>query len=350
MKKYIQITFASILSLGLIAPAFGGNPQRAGSAGATELLLNPWARSSGWGGANSSSITGVEAQFLNIAGTAFTDGTELVFSYTNWFAEADIGINAFGFSQKVGEDGAISLAIMSMSFGDIEITTAQQPDGGIGKYSPQFLNIGIGYAKRFTENIYGGVNVKLISETLPDLTATGMCFDAGVQYVTGAERQVKFGIAIKNVGPTMAFSGDGLAFRLTVNNQNGSYPYTAEQRAQGFELPSLMNIGASYDFNMTDMRVTLAGNFTSNSFTKDQFTLGAEWALKEMLFVRAGYAYEDGITSNAESTTILSGFTGGASFEVPLSQSNDDSKFSIDYAFHHSTIGGINSIGAALRF
>jgi hypothetical protein len=349
MKKYLKITLASILSVGMVSPIFGGNPQRAGSAGATELLINPWARSSGWSGANSASITGVEAQFLNIAGTAFADGTDLVFSYTNWFADADIGISAFGFSQRVGDDGALSLAIMSMSFGDIEITTTEQPEGGIGTYSPQFLNIGLGYAKRFTENIYGGVTIKLVSESLPDLSATGMCFDAGVQYVTGAERQVKFGISIKNVGPTMAFDGDGLAFRITASNQNGSYPYTVQQRTQGFELPSLMHIGASYDFNMTDMRFTLAGNFTSNSFTKDQLILGAEWALKEMLMIRAAYAYEDGITSNAESTTIFSGFTGGASFEVPLNGSGE-SQFAIDYAYRHSSIGGINSIGAAIRF
>lgn len=332
-----------------MSPVFGGNPQRAGSAGATELLINPWARSAGWSGANSASVTGVEAQFLNIAGTAFTDGTELVFSYTNWFADADIGISAFGFSQRVGDDGALSVAIMSMSFGDIEITTTEQPEGGLGTYSPQFINIGLGYAKRFTENIYGGVNIKLVSESLPDLTASGMCFDAGVQYVTGAERQIKFGIAIKNVGPTMAFDGDGLAFRITASNQNGSFPYTVQQRTQGFELPSLMNIGASYDFNMTDMRLTVAGNFTSNSFTKDQITLGAEWAMKEMLMIRAAYAYEDGIGSATESTTIFSGFTGGASFEVPLN-GEGDSRFAIDYSYRHSSIGGINSIGAAIRF
>ena len=46
-------------------------------------------------------------------------------------------------------------------------------------------------------------------------------------------------------------------------------------RVDAFELPSLLNIGGSYDFNYgTDHRLTVAGNFTSNSFSKDQF--GAE--------------------------------------------------------------------------
>ena len=36
--------------------SFAGNEQRAGQAGASELLINPWARSSGWGNANSGGI------------------------------------------------------------------------------------------------------------------------------------------------------------------------------------------------------------------------------------------------------------------------------------------------------
>ena len=31
-----------------ISHSFAGNPQRAGQAGASELLINPWARTSGW--------------------------------------------------------------------------------------------------------------------------------------------------------------------------------------------------------------------------------------------------------------------------------------------------------------
>jgi hypothetical protein len=44
MKKLIAITlFTSLASLAAIA----GNPDRAGSAGAGHLLINPWARTAG---------------------------------------------------------------------------------------------------------------------------------------------------------------------------------------------------------------------------------------------------------------------------------------------------------------
>ncbi|MCX6296223.1 MAG: hypothetical protein NTX97_09175, partial [Bacteroidetes bacterium] len=125
MKKYSKIVaplaFAGLFMLptnNLLA----GNPDRSGQAGATELLINPWARSSGWAGANIAGARGLEASFLNVAGTAFTKKTELLFTRTNWLKGTDININAFGLTQRVGETGAIGLSVMSMDFGDIPIT------------------------------------------------------------------------------------------------------------------------------------------------------------------------------------------------------------------------------------
>src|ERR1017187_6798978 len=161
-----------------------GNDQRAGQAGATELLINPWARSSGWGGANSASCQGLEAMFLNVAGTAFTQKTELLFASTNYLEGSGIRINAFGFTQKVGESGVFGLAISSMSFGDIPITTTAQPEGGLGTFSPSYLNFGLSYAKTFSHSIYGGMAIKIISESISNVSTGGICLDAGIQYVT----------------------------------------------------------------------------------------------------------------------------------------------------------------------
>jgi hypothetical protein len=345
MKKKIQIAILALLTLGGTVSIQAGNPQRAGQSGAMELLINPWSRSSGFGGVNSASVRGIEASFLNVAGTAFTEGTEVVFSHTNWFGDADISINAAGLTQRVGDNGVLGVSLMSMNFGEIEITTVENPDGGLGTYSPQYINMGISYAQKFTENIHGGVNIKLINEALPDANALGIAFDAGVQYVTGDNDEIKFGIALRNVGPPMRFSGDGLAFKLNIFNMNGNYTYTAEQRSNAFELPSQLNIGGSYDFLFNNQRLTVAGNFTSNSFTKDQFGLGLEWAFKEYLMIRGAYVYEDGIIDAVERTTIFSGLNMGATFEVPLGSGT----FGIDYAYRHTTfMGGINSIGARL--
>ena len=77
MKRVLSILTVMILTASLSAPsAFAGNDNRRGTAGATELLINPWARSSSWGGINTSCARGIDAFFSNIAGLSFVEKTE----------------------------------------------------------------------------------------------------------------------------------------------------------------------------------------------------------------------------------------------------------------------------------
>lgn len=334
---------------------FAGNPDRAGQAGASELLINPWARSSGWAGSNVAGIRGLEAMYSNVAGTAFTQKTELLFTHTQWLKGTGIGINAFGLTQRVGETGTIGLAIMAMDFGDIDVTTVEQPEGGLGTYSPQFLNIGLSYAKVFSDNIYAGLAVKVITEKTSNVSARGIALDAGIQYVTGKHEQIKFGIALKNIGPRMRYSGDGLSFKTPVPSSTQNNTMTVQQRAAEYELPSLLNIGAGYDFyvkkdsayNKTQ-RITAMAAFTSNSFAKDQFKLGVEYAWKNMLMVRAGYFYEKGIMSVENRTSAYTGPTAGFTFEMPFGKNK--STFALDYSYQATNpFNGTHAIGARIN-
>ena len=335
---------------------YAGNPQRAGQAGASELLINPWARTSGWAGSNVAGVTGVEAIYSNVAGLAFTEKTELIFTQTSWLQygskmfssnDAVSNISSFGFSQRVGESGAIGLAVMSMDFGEIEITTTDLPDGGIGTYSPKFMNIAASYSHIFSNSIYGGFTIKMISEQISNLGATGVALDAGIQYITGKKDNLKFGIALKNVGPRMAFTGDGLSFRGIVGDDD-DYKMTVEQRSAEFELPALLNLGLSYDINFNRHRLTGAGAFTSNSFQKDQYRLGCEYSYREMFMVRTGYTYEEGITNPETRTTALRGPSGGFTIELPMGSSG--TTFGLDYSYRHTDpFQGSHSIGARIN-
>jgi hypothetical protein len=330
--------------------SFAGNPQRAGQAGASELLINPWARNSGWGGANIAGVRGLEGIFSNVAGLAFTEKTELIFSQTQWLKigdEAVADISSFGFSQKVGESGVLGFSVMSMSFGDIEITTVDLPEGGIGFYSPNLMNIGLSYAKIFSNSIYGGFTVKMISEQISNVGANGVALDAGIQYVTGTKDNLKFGISLKNVGPRMSFSGDGLSFRGIVGDGD-DYKMTVEQRSSELELPALLNIGLSYDVNVMQHRITGAGTFTSNSFQKDQYRLGGEYSYNEMFMVRLGYTYEEGIRTPSTRTSALRGPSAGFTVELPMG--GEGSTFGLDYSYRHTDpFQGSHTVGARIN-
>jgi len=348
MKKLYSLLIPVVLiTLSILSSnnVLAGNEDRAGQAGASELLINPWARSSGWGGVNTANGRGLDASFTNIAGLAFTEKTEIVFAQTQWLKGSEINISTFGFSQKVGETGVIGMSVMAMSFGDMLIRTTEQPEGGIGTFSPSFINIAISYAKAFSNSIYGGVSLKIISESIANAGTQGVAIDAGIQYVTGPTDNIKFGIALKNVGPTLQFSGDGYSFSGT---QNGSFmSHTINERNAEFELPSLINIGAAYDFNINeDHRLTFAGNFTSNSFTNDQYAIGAEYGFMQYLMLRGGFVYEDGIFEKATRKTALTGACAGFTIQAPLNKEKG-STFSIDYSYRSTDpFQGCHTIGA----
>ncbi len=368
MRKQNKIVLKSIVIALLFAPVYtqAGNPDRAASAGGGQLLINPYARSSGWAYAGSSRVRGLEAMFLNVAGTAFTRKTEAIFSHTNWLGGSAISINAFGLTQRVGETGALGFGIMSISPGQIQITTTDNPEPGQGTFSPSFINMGISYAKGFSDNIYGGMTLKIISEQMSNISARGACLDAGIQYHTGKLDQIHLGIALKNVGPKMSYEGDGLSFEANIlsgsqyNNTVSGYTATFQQRASSFELPSLLNIGGAYDFYLGmaskdssgtkgDHRLTVGANYTSNSFTLDQYSAGVEYGFKQFFMFRAGYMIEKGSTSASTRTNALTGPSAGITLELPFG-SEKKSSFGLDYSYRATfPFSGVHSIGIRMN-
>lgn len=358
-KKIIGMTnlykyLIALLIVSFISPAFAGNKDRSGQAGASELLINPWARSSGWGSANMARVRGLEAMWGNVAGTAFTQGTEFIFSHTQWLKGTGTSIFAFGLTQKINESTVLGLQVMSMNFGEIYITTGNSPDGGLGTYKPSLMNFAVSFAKTFSNSIYGGIVFKGVSESISDVKAFGFAIDVGIQYVTGEHDQVAFGVALKNVGPQMKFSGDGLSFKDIIEMKGLDQGYTFQERSQGFEMPTMLTIGASYDFLFGgDYSLVLAGTFFSNSFSKDQFALGLEGNLKNWVLLRVGYTYEEGIWDGMESakkTNLSSGLSVGASIHVPIDKEKGTS-FGIDYSYRESvSFNGNHTLGIIFIF
>ena len=346
MKNFYKLTYLTVLTALLPAALIAGNGERAGTGGATELLINPWARSSGFGGFNSSSARGVEAMNLNIGGLAFTKKSEVIFSRTDWMKGSDVNINSFGLSQRVSEEGVIGVSIFAMSFGDIDVTTNERPEGNIGKFSPQLINFAVAYSRTFSNSIHGGVLVRGIQQTIADIKSSGFSIDAGIQYCAGDLDQLKLGISLRNIGPDLQFSGDGLMATFT----DPTLPFAVEgyRKSQAYQLPSLLNLGLSYDFYVAkDHRFTALGNFTSNAFSEDQIGLGAEYGYKKFLMLRGGYNMQKDISDKVLSPSVYSGISCGATFEVPINDKG--ATFGVDYAYSPTyNYNGTHVIGARI--
>ena len=95
-------------------------------------------------------------------------------------------------------------------------------------------------------------------------------------------------------------------------------------------------------------RLTGAGTFTSNSFQKDQYRLGCEYAYMNMFMVRTGYTYEEGIRDPSTRTTALRGPSAGFTVEVPMG--SNGTTFGLDYSYRHTDpFHGSHTIGARIN-
>ncbi len=353
-----QLLFLSIWMIMLIGMTFA-QPERVGQAGALELLINSYPRSSGVNGIDVGSSSGIESTIINPGGLATTKGTELIFAHTFWLMGSDIGINSFGLSQGLGVNaGTVGVAVTAFDLGDFVRTTVDQPDGTLGTFSPTMLNIGVSYARKFTDRIYVGATIRIIHNSTPEVTANGFAFDAGVQYRAGKDDRTKLGISLRNVGPSMTFTGDGLSQRVLLQNTN-DFTTTINVPAAEFELPAVLSMGISHDFFLGQHNtITILGAFISNAFYFDQFGLGLAYKYREYVILRGSFLYENGIFGDIfeDRYSAYTGASMGATFQIPFKTGKKDiegnmifSKFSLDLSYRTtSPFSGTLVLGARI--
>ncbi|MDR1791972.1 MAG: PorV/PorQ family protein [Bacteroidales bacterium] len=376
-NTYRKIYLVGVIALATLLTAEAGNKDRSGQAAASELLINPWGASAGWGYAGVASTKGIEATFSNVAGIAFVRKTQIGYSNTIFNVGSDVMINSLGIVQSLSKDGSkgnLGLTATIVSGGKVDITTVDYPEGGIGTYSPTFMNIGVSYGYSFSDFIHAGVTGKIIYESIHDVSATGFVLDIGVQWVAGRNEQFQLGVALKNLGLSMRYKGDGMVVRSPLTGN--SYPTALQVPSESSEMPALLAIGLAYDFlfgkidkegsttrDNTEHRLTLAGSFIANAYSSDQFIVGLEYSLLDYFQLRAGYTFEKGVfdlkrvTANdgtkhwltaPSSTSNWLGPSVGTSLLVPLNKKDkhNPSRLAIDYSYRFTNNWrGCHSIG-----
>jgi hypothetical protein len=324
MKKLIcllTVVFALLLMLD-VAYAGGGN--RTGTAGAAELLIPVGPRGIAMGEANVATSYGLEALFWNPAGVAKMDNSsQVIFSHMSYIA--DIGVEYGAVAANFEGFGAIALSVKGLSVGDIPVTTTQNPDGTGATFSPQMIVAGLSYSRQLTDRIAVGLTGNFISETLGDVSASGVAFDVGVIYDNLADLSgLSLGVVLKNIGPQMTYSGPGLLTLADVQDLNRPPQYYTISAAS-FELPSNFQLAAGYKPVLDEMNtLQFSGIYQNNNFSGDEAKLGAEYGYNNMFFVRAGYQF-----AMQETDNYIYGFTAGAGINYEI----EGFGFKVDYAY-----------------
>jgi hypothetical protein len=292
LRHFAVVVAALTLAAGA---AWAGSTNRLGTSGAVELRLPVGARSIALAGADLASVNGVDALFYNPAGLAGSEHkTEVMFSNTHYIADQQI--NYVGVAQSMGAWGNLGVSAKVLSVGDIIETTETAPEGTGSTFSPTFSTLGLSYAKAMTDRVNFGGTLYYVAENVLQETAAGVVFDFGFQYDTGAHG-ARLGVALKNIGPNMQFSGADLNFITPVP---GSDPQASGRNvtteSAPFELPTSLQMSIALPLVQGVNALNAYGAYNSNSAGSDQGRVGAEWSMRRLLALRAGYVYGDNDT------------------------------------------------------
>ncbi len=342
MKKIYLKLFMIVLLTASAVLASGG--VRNGTGAASQLLIPVGARGIAMSGSTLAGSTGLEALYWNPANLSVGGGTSVMFSQMSHIA--DIGVTYFGVSTSVEGFGTLALTLKTLAVGDIDVTTVDNPDGNGQSFTPSFMTLGLSFSKMLSDRISVGFTANYIREKLDLVSASVFGFNFGVSYRNLANIDgLNLAFVLKNLGPQMRYDGSALYVAASapgLERNDGGSTSMYKREAMAFDLPSTLEIGLSYKYNINASNVLqLDGNYQNANYYGDEFRFGMEYGLNNMFFVRGGYTYMPDFTEDTDFN--IYGLTAGLGFKYDLGGTN----LQLDYAFRDTkffTAGHVISV------
>jgi len=299
------------------------------------LMISPNSRAGGMGDAGVAVGDDAWASFWNPAGYAFQVGSEVGLDYSAWQPSLNLGdvwIIHSVYKQSVKElDGTVSAAFTYLNQGEIAHT--ENDATVLETFKSYDLSFAVGYARKLSDVIGIGMNVRLIRSVLAPFgpggtgngAATGFSFDIGMLYKPKTlfipfiprnfGERLRLGVNLSNMGPKMAYVDKALADPLPMNLRLGFAFRSLTTREH--------NITFVADFNkiLVKRRKTGSDEFLAAMFTTwSGKTIGEQirsfvtgmgieywYGSPGLLALRAGYYYEDPRNGNRKYFTFGAG-------------------------------------------
>ncbi|MCX5785111.1 MAG: PorV/PorQ family protein [Elusimicrobia bacterium] len=243
----------------------------ASSAGAEPfnfLFLDANARAVGMGGAYTALAADSNALLYNPAGLGRIANREATFMHNQHFES--ITQEYLGFADPRGWGASLNY----LNFGDVPKTTISNPGGtGLGTAGLTDLALGAGYGRPINDSLSVGAGVKLIKESIDNVSVTGFALDLGALYAPPGVPKLTLGLAIQNLGPAVKFQ-------------------SADE-----SLPLNVRAGAAYGFTLLDRKSTAAIDIAKEKSGSALLGLGLEIFADKAVPVRLGFNTRDGAGS-----------------------------------------------------
>jgi len=279
------------------------------------LEIGMGARAAGMGEAYTTSASGAGAVFWNPAGLVGGGSKQLFVSQTQW--PAGMAFGGASFSVEAGNSGTFAVSAVYLMTDDMEITTLDYPTGTGEYFSLTNYAMGLSYARYLTDRVSVGMTLKMVGEKYLDKGYDTWSLDIGSVYRTKF-KDLKIGMSVMHFGPEVTFSGKYVDW----SDQTSYLPDPkVPKKFETHSLPVMFRFGTSVNLlERPAYRLTAAGDMVHPNNNVEQYNVGFELALKEMIYLRSGY----------KLTADEGGFTVGAGLLMNLM---DWTKLCIDYAY-----------------
>lgn len=320
MKKVTTILLVMIF---LVSLQTAKAQSKVGTSAAPFLNIEMGPRAIAMGGAYTGLANDGSAIFWNPGAMSRTEQNMAYFTYLKWFAEIDIQFASVTY--QLPGLGTVGLGMTYVDYGQMEVTTIENPYGTGEYFSASDLALGASFARNLTDRFSIGGTVKYINNSIYNEDAEGIAIDVGTLYITNFN-DMRLGISIYNFGNKMQMRGRDLFTHHDIDESvyGNNEEIIAELRTEKWNMPLTFRIGAAMpliDNSIHKLWITGDGVYPSDNVKMANF--GAEYTIFDLFSLRAGYknmfqeSGEQGLT-----------FGSGVSFDVPSSISID-----FDYAF-----------------
>ena len=319
IKYYILLIFILFIEL-----SYCDTVTQEGTDAGNFLKLETGIRGIGMGGAHVASARNIGSIGYNPAGISFTKGSDLYCAYRSYLVGITIG--SIGFARQLSSTNFLGFHLFYLDSGDIERTTLDFPDGGLGYYKVQDLVFSTVFSKMLTDRLRLGINFKYIREDIWETAFSTVAMDVGSIFDTGIYGMI-LGMSVSNFAPEIQFHGEGL--------KSGEDESTNEQQLWStgkYNLPLIFRMGVAKELigSKSDLMVdntnalVMEINSVSPSDAKMYGSVGFEYSWNNILYLRTGkYINHD-----------TASFTFGGGLDYELSRY----KFSINYAYSNYSI------------
>jgi hypothetical protein len=273
----------------LLSPAVAHGLSKTGTTVGQFLLIEPSARIAAMGNVGVAVSDGIQSVYYNPGALGRFNERTVQLTHSEWFAGIDYDYAAIAI--PISNHGNLFGSVTALNSGEIDVRTVAQPLGTGERYTVSDVALSVGFGRAFSDRFAAGAQINYINETIWHTSLKAMTLNVGGVYRL-TEQGLQLGSSITNYGASATFKGRDLAMQYDNDpdryGDNSGLPgekYTGE-----YPLPVLFRVGLSMPARTSAAsRLLMAVDAFHPSDNNESLSLGAEWAWKEMLFLRSGY-------------------------------------------------------------